>query len=105
MVFGGGNVALDAARSAVRLGAEKVTVVYRRGRAELPACSSEIHEAEVEGVRFIFLASPTAIAWRRGRAGARASAARAWRSASRMHPDAPVPCRPAKSSRSRPTRS
>ena len=61
VVLGGGNVALDAARSAVRLGAEKVTVVYRRGRAELPACNAEFHEAEGEGVRFIFLASPTAI--------------------------------------------
>ena len=61
VVLGGGNVAMDAARSALRLGAEKVTVVYRRGRAELPACSSELHDAEAEGARFVFLASPTAI--------------------------------------------
>jgi homotetrameric NADPH-dependent glutamate synthase len=61
VVLGGGNVALDAARSAVRLGADKVTVVYRRGRAELPAYASEVHEAEAEGVCFIFLASPTAL--------------------------------------------
>jgi homotetrameric NADPH-dependent glutamate synthase len=60
-VVGGGNVAIDAARSALRLGAELVTIVYRRGRAELPACSSEIHEAELEGVQFVFLASPLAI--------------------------------------------
>jgi homotetrameric NADPH-dependent glutamate synthase len=62
VVVGGGNVAMDAARSALRLGAELVTVVYRRGRAELPACSGEIHEAELEGVQFVFLASPSAIA-------------------------------------------
>ena len=61
-VVGGGNVAIDAARSALRLGAETVTLVYRRGRAQLPACSGEIHEAELEGVRFVFLASPIAIA-------------------------------------------
>ena len=60
-VVGGGNVAMDAARSAVRLGADRVTIVYRRGRAELPACSGEIHEAEREGVNFTFLASPLAI--------------------------------------------
>jgi pyruvate ferredoxin oxidoreductase beta subunit len=61
VVVGGGNVAMDAARSALRLGAQLVTVVYRRGRAELPACSGEIHEAELEGVQFVFLASPLAI--------------------------------------------
>ena len=61
VVVGGGNVAMDAARSALRLGAELVTIVYRRGRAELPACAGEIHEAELEGVQFVFLASPTAI--------------------------------------------
>ena len=62
VVVGGGNVAMDAARSALRLGAELVTIVYRRGRAELPACSGEIHEAELEGVQFVFLTSPIAIA-------------------------------------------
>jgi homotetrameric NADPH-dependent glutamate synthase len=61
VVIGGGNVAMDAARSAVRLGAERVTIVYRRGRAEAPACESELHEAESEGVRFAFLASPLAV--------------------------------------------
>ena len=57
-VVGGGNVAMDAARSALRMGAETVTIVYRRGQAQLPACSGELHEAEVEGVQFVFLASP-----------------------------------------------
>jgi homotetrameric NADPH-dependent glutamate synthase len=61
VVLGGGNVAMDAARSALRLGAESVTIVYRRGRAELPACSAELHEAEAEGARFVFLASPIEI--------------------------------------------
>jgi pyruvate ferredoxin oxidoreductase beta subunit len=61
VVVGGGTVANDAARRADRPGAETVTVVYRRERAELPACASELHEAEGEGVRFIFLAGPTTI--------------------------------------------
>ena len=61
VVIGGGNVAMDAARSASRLGATSVTVVYRRGRAEAPACASELHEAESEGIRFVFLAAPAEI--------------------------------------------
>jgi glutamate synthase (NADPH/NADH) small chain len=60
-VLGGGNVAMDAARSAQRLGAESVTIVYRRGRVQLPACAAELHEAELEGIRFVFLADPAAI--------------------------------------------
>lgn len=60
-VIGGGNVAIDVARSAVRLGAETVTVVYRRSRDEMPAADDEITEAEEEGVRFLFLAAPVEI--------------------------------------------
>ncbi|HET6650292.1 MAG TPA: FAD-dependent oxidoreductase, partial [Candidatus Limnocylindria bacterium] len=60
-VLGGGNAAMDAARSALRLGAERVTIVYRRSQAEMPAYVSEVHEAEAEGVRFVFLASPIEI--------------------------------------------
>ena len=60
-VIGGGNVAIDVARTAVRLGAESVTIVYRRGRDEMPAADDEIAEAEEEGVRFMFLASPVEI--------------------------------------------
>ncbi len=56
-VIGGGNTAMDAARSARRLGAE-VTVVYRRSRAEMPAIAEEIEEAEEEGVAFHYLAAP-----------------------------------------------
>ncbi len=58
VVVGGGNVAMDAARTALRLGAERVTVVYRRTRGEMPARREEIEHAEEEGVRFEFLANP-----------------------------------------------
>ena len=58
-VFGGGNVAMDAARSALRLGAEHVYILYRRGREELPARAEEIVHAEQEGVEFRFLCAPT----------------------------------------------
>ena len=57
-VIGGGNVAMDAARTAVRLGAENVKIVYRRSRAELPARLEEIHHAEEEGIEFFFLTNP-----------------------------------------------
>jgi glutamate synthase (NADPH/NADH) small chain len=58
-VLGGGNVAMDAARTALRLGAEKVSVVYRRSRTEMPARIEEIHHAEQEGIEFQFLTNPT----------------------------------------------
>ena len=57
--FGGGNVAMDSARTALRLGAEKSYIIYRRGREELPARKEEIHHAEQEGVEFLLLAAPT----------------------------------------------
>ncbi len=57
-IIGGGNVAIDVARCAVRLGAEQVTIVYRRTRAEMPAWEEEIHAAEVEGAKLIYLAAP-----------------------------------------------
>jgi glutamate synthase (NADPH/NADH) small chain len=60
-VIGGGNVAMDAARSALRLGAEEVYIIYRRGRAEMPARAEEIHHAEQEGVRFELLSNPVEI--------------------------------------------
>ena len=60
-VVGGGNVAMDAARCAKRLGAEKVTVVYRRGEEEMPARLEEIHHAKEEGVSFEFLTAPVEI--------------------------------------------
>jgi len=58
LVIGGGNSAMDAARTAVRLGAEQVTVVYRRMREQMPANAWEVDEAEEEGVAFHFLAAP-----------------------------------------------
>lgn len=58
-VFGGGNVAMDAARSAKRLGAENVYIVYRRGFNELPARAEEIMHAQEEGVQFALLKNPT----------------------------------------------
>lgn len=54
-VLGGGNVAMDAARMAFRLGAEEVYLIYRRGRAEMPARAEEVEHAEEEGVDFRFL--------------------------------------------------
>ncbi len=60
-VVGGGNTAIDAARTAVRLGAQEVTVLYRRTEAEMPAHPDEVREAREEGVRFQFLAAPERI--------------------------------------------
>ena len=61
VVIGGGNSAIDAARTALRLGAEKVTVVYRRSREAMPAYEEEIEEAEHEGVELKLLTAPTEI--------------------------------------------
>ncbi|MCL2707163.1 MAG: FAD-dependent oxidoreductase [Dehalococcoidia bacterium] len=61
LVVGGGNTAIDCARSAKRLGCKDVTVVYRRGRNEMPARDEEVKAAEEEGVKFQFLAVPTKI--------------------------------------------
>ncbi len=66
-VIGGGNVAIDAARSALRLGAESVTILYRRSRAEMPASPWEVEDAEEEGVQIHFLANPIRILGRHGR--------------------------------------
>ena len=57
-VIGGGNVAMDVCRTAVRLGAEEVTVVYRRSEAEMPADKAELAEAVEEGVKFRYLNAP-----------------------------------------------
>jgi glutamate synthase (NADPH/NADH) small chain len=59
VVIGGGNVAMDSARCALRLGAEEVCIVYRRSREELPARQEEIENAEEEGIVCKFLAAPT----------------------------------------------
>lgn len=58
VVFGGGNVAMDAARTALRLGAKTVTIAYRRTEKEMPARLAEVHHAKQEGVKFLELVSP-----------------------------------------------
>lgn len=60
-VIGGGNVAMDAARSALRMGAKRVDIIYRRGEKEMPARLEEIHHAQQEGVTFRYLTNPTKI--------------------------------------------
>ncbi|MCG2788500.1 MAG: FAD-dependent oxidoreductase, partial [Actinomycetia bacterium] len=60
-VIGGGNVALDSARTAKRLGAENVYLIYRRGEAEMPARIEEIHHAKAEEIEMIFLTNPVEI--------------------------------------------
>ena len=66
-VVGGGNVAIDAARSAVRLGVHKVNILYRRSRAEMPADPAEIEQAIEEGIDILFLVAPTRIKRKNGR--------------------------------------
>ncbi|MDR0856444.1 MAG: NADPH-dependent glutamate synthase [Clostridiales bacterium] len=70
-VFGAGNVAMDAARTAVRMGAESVTIVYRRGRDEMPARREEIRHAEQEGVQLALLCAPKAFVGARAVEGVR----------------------------------
>ena len=60
-IVGGGNVAMDAARSAKRLGADEVYVIYRRSREELPARKEEVEHAEEEGIKFCYLTNPTVV--------------------------------------------
>ena len=59
VTLGAGNVAMDSARTALRLGAERSIIVYRRSREEVPARGAEVHHAEEEGVEFHFLTAPT----------------------------------------------
>jgi len=66
-VIGGGNAAIDSARTALRLGTKEVTIVYRRTQAEMPASAEEIKEALEEGVQIYFLAAPSRIFSRNGR--------------------------------------
>jgi NADPH-dependent glutamate synthase beta subunit-like oxidoreductase len=67
-VIGGGNVALDVARSAIRLGAETVEIFYRRSKKEMPAIPEEVEEAIREGIKIHFLTSPVKMIGRGGRA-------------------------------------
>jgi NADH-quinone oxidoreductase subunit F len=68
VVIGGGNAAVDAARTAVRLGAKTVTVLYRRTREEMPAYAEEIEEAQKEGVSLTLLTAPVEIVVKNGKA-------------------------------------
>ncbi len=61
LVIGGGNVAIDASRTAIRMGAEEVHIVYRRSRQEMPAHEQEIEAAEEEGIKLQYLATPVRI--------------------------------------------
>jgi NADPH-dependent glutamate synthase beta subunit-like oxidoreductase/NAD-dependent dihydropyrimidine dehydrogenase PreA subunit len=67
VVIGGGNVAIDSAMVAKRLGAQQITILYRRSRQEMPANSWEIEEAEEEGISLHFLATPVRVLGRNGR--------------------------------------
>ncbi len=67
VVVGGGNVAIDVARTALRMGSEDVFILYRRTKQEMPASQTEIHHMEEEGVRMEFLAAPVAIHGNDGR--------------------------------------
>ncbi len=67
VVIGGGNVAIDAARSALRLGASDVSILYRRERADMPAYVEEIDEAEVEGVKIHTLVAPKSVVEKGGK--------------------------------------
>lgn len=66
-VVGGGNTAMDAARTSLRLGAREVSILYRRSRTELPARLEEIEEAEEEGVKFNFMTAPTRLIGKDGK--------------------------------------
>jgi NADH-quinone oxidoreductase subunit F len=68
VIIGGGNAAIDAARTAARLDAKSVTVLYRRTREQMPAYEEEIEEAEAEGVKLLLLTSPEEIVVEEGRA-------------------------------------
>lgn len=66
LVVGGGNAAIDAARTALRLGAKSIEVIYRRSRQEMPAFTEDVTEAEREGISFRFLTSPIEISGKAG---------------------------------------
>jgi len=66
-VVGGGNVAIDAARTALRIGAKEVSIIYRRSRQEMPASEEEIEEAEQEGIKMHYLAAPAKLLGKDGK--------------------------------------
>jgi len=70
VVVGGGNVAMDSAKTALQLGAKEATIFYRRSREEMPANPWEVKEAEEEGVKFEFLVAPKRILGENGKVSA-----------------------------------
>ncbi|MBC7344603.1 MAG: FAD-dependent oxidoreductase, partial [Clostridia bacterium] len=66
-VVGGGNVAIDAARSSLRLGAKEVTILYRRSKEDMPAIAQEVEEAEKEGIKIMTMVNPVEIRGQNGR--------------------------------------
>ncbi|MFW9891238.1 MAG: FAD-dependent oxidoreductase [Candidatus Thorarchaeota archaeon] len=66
-IIGGGDAAVDSARTAIRLGAKEVTLIYRRSHVEIPAIPSEVEDAKEEGIRFMLLTSPIEILHRKGK--------------------------------------
>jgi heterodisulfide reductase subunit A-like polyferredoxin len=66
-VIGGGNVAIDAARTVLRMGTREVTIIYRRSREEMPAYEEDVEEAEAEGIKFQFLAAPAEVVSKDGK--------------------------------------
>ena len=90
-VVGGGNVAMDAARTALRLGAEEVFLVYRRTEDEMPARREEVHHAREEGVEFKMLCSPVEVVGKDGWVTGH-HRRRAWSSPSRTRADAARRC-------------
>ncbi len=93
VVIGGGNTAIDCARTALRKGAEHVTLVYRRGREEMPAEPYEVEEAEAEGVEMMYLVAPDGITNHHGRHQADALPAHGARRAGPLRPAPPDPRR------------
>ena len=89
-VVGGGNVAMDAARCAKRMGADEVYIVYRRSEKELPARLEEIHHAKEEGVVFKFLTAPLEVLSDENFNVIRPPSASRWSWASLTHPAAAV---------------
>ena len=104
-VLGGGNVAMDAARTALRLGAKNVYLVYRRSREEMPARLEEVHHAEQEGVQFRMLSAPVEILGGRRTAGCGRSGCSGASSASPTRRGAAAPSRSRAPTRSFPSRS
>jgi heterodisulfide reductase subunit A len=66
-VIGGGDAAIDSARSAIRLGAKEVTLIYRRSHVEIPAIPGEVEDAKEEGIKFMLLTTPTEILSSKGK--------------------------------------